>query len=123
MLKILVVDDERADAWAGQHIGISLLSTSRTNLNAEGYWDLDNVRLTSTLAPTLLNPARTNNQFQFTLQSEPGMILEILAATNAALPALNWSSLGIVTNTTGTIPFIDTAANFDQRFYRARQLP
>lgn len=111
------------DTWAGQHIGILLLSTSDPALNAEGYWDLDHVRLTSTLAPSLLNPVRTNNQFQFTLQSEPGMIVEILAATNAALPASNWISLGTLTNTTGTIPFIDTAVNFDQRFYQARQLP
>jgi hypothetical protein len=84
---------------------------------------LDNIRLTSTLAPTLLNPTRTNSQFQFIVQSEPGMILEILATTNATLPALNWTSLGTLTNTTGTIPFIDTSANFDQRFYQARQMP
>lgn len=111
------------DAWAGQHIGISLLSTSPTNLNAEGYWDLDHVRLTSTLAPSLLNPTRSTNQFQFTLQSEPGMIVEILAATNATLPTMNWTSLGLVTNITGTIPFIDSTANLNQRFYQARQVP
>lgn len=110
------------DAWAGQQIGILLLSTVTTNL-VGGYWDLDNIRLTSTLAPTLLNPTRTSNEFQFTVHSEPGMILEILATTNATLPALNWTSLGTLTNTTGTIPFIDTSANFDQRFYQARQLP
>lgn len=110
------------DAWAGQHIGISLISTSDPNLNAEGYWDLDNVRLNSILAPSLLNPVRTNNQFAFTLQSEPGMIVEVLAATDAALTTANWTSLGLVTNVTGTIPFIDTTANFDQRFYQARQM-
>jgi len=110
------------DAWAGQHIGILLLSTVATNL-VGGYWDLDNVRLTSTLTPTLLNPVRTNSQFQFTVQSEPGMILEILAATNASLPTLNWTSLGTLTNTTGTIPFIDTSVSFDQRFYQVRQVP
>lgn len=111
------------DAWAGQHIGIALLSTAAPELNAEGYWDLDHVRLTATLAPTLLQPQRNGNQFQFTVQSEPGMILEILATTNAALPTAHWTSLGMVTNSTGTVPFIDTAANFDQRFYQARQVP
>lgn len=110
------------DAWAGQHIGILLLSTVATNL-VGGYWDVDNVRLSSTLAPTLLAPIRTNDQFQFTVQSEPGMVLEILATTNAWLPDLNWTSLGTLTNATGIIPFIDTATNFDQRFYQARQLP
>lgn len=110
------------DAWAGQHIGISLISTADTNLNAEGYWDLDNVRLNSILAPSLLNPTRTNDQFSFTLQSEPGMIVEVLASPDAVLPAGNWTSLGVITNLTGTIPFIDTTANFDQRFYQARQV-
>ena len=111
------------DAWAGQYIGIALISTADTNLNAEGYWDLDHVRLTSRLAPSLRNPIRTNNQFAFTLQSEPGMVVEVLAATNATLAAVNWTSLGTITNLTGTIPFVDTSPNFDQRFYQARQLP
>lgn len=110
------------DPWSNQYIGIQFLSTVSPEL-AGGYWDLDNIRLKSTLAPMLLNPVRTNNQFQFTVQSEPGMLLEILATTNATLPALNWTSLGNLTNTTGTIPFIDTSANFHQRFYQARQMP
>jgi len=110
------------DSWAGQNIGIQLLSNVTSEL-AGGYWDVDNVRLTSDAGPRLLNPIYTNGQFQFTLQSEPGRVCEILASTNAALPAAAWPSLGVLTNVTGTIPFIDTAANFDQRFYRARQLP
>ena len=111
-----------ADAWAGQNIGIQFLSTVSSNL-AGGYWDLENVRLSSFLAPALLNPVRTNNQFQFILRSEPGAALEILAATNLALPASNWVSLATLTNVTGTIPFLDTSADLDQRFYQARQLP
>lgn len=110
------------DPWAGQHIGILMLSTVTSNLTG-GYWDLDNIRLTSTLTPALLNPIRINNQFQFTVASEPGMIVEILSATNAGLPMVNWTSLGLVTNVTGAIPFIDTTAHFAQRFYRARQWP
>lgn len=110
------------DPWSGQNIGIQFLSTVSSNL-AGGYWDLDHVRLSSILAPTLLNPTRTNGQFQFTLQGEPGQEVEILASTNASLPAANWITLGTVTNTTGNVPFIDTSANFDQRFYQARQLP
>ena len=34
---------QAADAWAGRHIGIGILSTVTTNLQG-GYWDLDNVR-------------------------------------------------------------------------------
>lgn len=110
------------DTWAGKNIGIQFLSTVNPEL-AGGYWDLDNVRLTSILAPILLNPVRTNGQFQFTLQSEPGLTFQILASTNLTLPSTNWTSLGFVTNVTGTIPFVDTPANFPQRFYQARQLP
>jgi hypothetical protein len=97
-----------------------LLSTVSTNLQG-GYWDLDNVRLLE--GPSLLNPAWTNNQFQCTLLGEVGAEFEMLVTTNATLSIANWSSLGTLTNVTGTIPFIDTSANFDQRFYRARQLP
>lgn len=108
------------DAWAGQKIGIQFLSTVSSELQG-GYWDLDNVRLVA--GPALLSPARTNDQFEFTLLGEPGARFEILTTTNPSLPATNWTSLGLVTNLSGTIPFIDTSANFDQRFYRARQLP
>lgn len=113
---------QSGDAWAGRNIGIMFLSTVDTNL-VGGYWDLDNVRLTSSQTPTLLSPVRTESQFQFTVQSEPGTVLEILTSTNAALTMSNWTSLGFVTNSIGTIPFIDTSANFAQRFYRARQWP
>lgn len=110
------------DAWAGKNIGIQFLSTVSSELDG-GYWDLDNVRLTSILAPTFLNPTYTNGQFQFNIQSEPGLSFEMFATTNLALPPQNWTSLGIITNVTGMIPFIDTQMNFPQRFYQARQLP
>lgn len=111
-----------SDPWAGQQIGIMILSTVSSNLQG-GYWDLDNVRLSSIRAPTLSNPVFTNSQFQFLVQSEPGLPLEVLTSPNAALPIANWTSLGMLTNVTGSIPFIDTSTNFDQRFYQARLLP
>ena len=110
------------DDWAGQHIGIQMLSTVDTNLQG-GFWDLDNVRLSAILEPTLLNPIWTNGQFQFTVRSEPGLRIEMLSTTNAALPMLDWSSLGTLTNVTGAISFSDSATNWNQRFYRARRLP
>lgn len=111
------------DPWAGEHIGILLLSTSPPDLMAEGYWDLDNVRLNSIMAPRLTEPVRTNDEFQFTIQSEPGMVLEVLAHTNAIAPISDWTNLRTITNSTGTIPFVDTAPDFSQRFYRVRQRP
>ena len=107
------------DTWAGQYIGIQLLATA----SSSGYWDVDNVRLTAVREPVLINPAWVNGQFQCTLQSEPGLKFEILAAANVTLSISNWTNLGTLTNITGTIPFTDTAANLRQRFYQARQLP
>lgn len=111
-----------ADPWAGKHIGIQLLSTVTTNLQG-GYWDLDNVRLTSILAPQLTAPFVTNNQFQFTLVSEPGSRVEILASTNATLANPIWTSLGIITNASGTTAFVDSGPFFPHRFYQAQHLP
>jgi hypothetical protein len=110
-----------SDPWAGQNIGVQLLSSILDTNLAAGYWDLDNVRLAA--GPALLAPACANGQFSFTLQSEPGLRFEILASTNLTLPLSNWSSLGTVTNLTGTAPFLDPATNLNRRFYRARQLP
>ncbi len=110
------------DPWAGKHIGIQLLSTVTPELQG-GYWDLDNVRLVSILTPQLVNPTVTNNQFQFTLRSEPGLRFEILASTNAALAIASWTSLGSITNVSGETPFVDSAPFFPHRFYQARQLP
>lgn len=110
------------DPWAGKNMGIRFLSTVAPEA-AQGFWDLDNVRLSSTLAPVLRNPARTNGQFGFWLQSEPGMVVEVLASTNLTFPAASWTSIGVVTNTTGSTAFVDTAPDFDQRFYQARQVP
>jgi hypothetical protein len=109
------------DAWAGQHIGIQMLSTVAPEL-AGGYWDLDNVRLVATVTPALAAPAYTNGHFSFTLQSEPGLLFEILASTNGTLPLSNWTSLGTLTNTNGATLFLDPATNLSRRFYRARQV-
>jgi hypothetical protein len=43
--KVQVPKVKPGDAWAGQNIGVSLLSTVDFSL-AFGYWDIDNVRLT-----------------------------------------------------------------------------
>jgi hypothetical protein len=110
------------DPWAGQNIGIQLLSTADFS-NSGGYWDIDNVRLSETVAPNLGSPGLVNGQFKFTLQSEPGLGFEILATTNAVLAVSNWTSLGTLTNVTGTSSFTDIAPNSNQRYYQARQLP
>jgi hypothetical protein len=112
---------QAGDAWAGRHIGILLLSTvSLGGYGGGGYWDLDNVRLASASAPVLSGCTVTNGQFAFTLQSDPGAACEVLAATNLLLPASQWTSLGTVTNLTGSMVFVDKTANAGGRLYRAR---
>ena len=104
--------------WAGKKMGIQILSTVRSEANLS-YWDVDNVRLVKTPAPTLLNSAFTTNCFTFTVNSEPGQALEILTTTNLLTVANNWTSLGTFTNATGTTNFSDRSPNWSQRFYRA----
>jgi hypothetical protein len=120
--QVLLPTVRASDQWAGRHIGVQLLSSiTDTNL-AGGYWDLDNVRLASTVTPVLLRPAYTNGHFSFTLQSEPGLPFEILASTNVTLPLSNWTSLGTLTNVTGATAFTDSASGISRRFYRAKQV-
>ena len=113
---------QATDSWAGQNIGVQIASTVSSDL-AGGYWDVDNARLTETVLPALTNPRVTNSQFAFTLESQPGLRFELLASTNLASALSNWTSLGTLTNVTGTAPFLDPATNLNRRFYRARQLP
>ena len=110
------------DPWAGQHIGVQFLSTVRPEL-AGGYWDLDHVRLFEAREPVLVDPVRTGEQFTFTVRSEPGLTFEILSAPELTLPTADWTSLGSITNLTGSAPFVDPAPGSGGRFYRARQLP
>jgi hypothetical protein len=109
------------DPWAGQNIGIQFQSTVAPALLG-GVWDLDNVRLTESVATTLSHLARTNGHFSFRLQSEPGLSFEVQTTTNLTQGALGWSSIGTLTNVTGAISFTDTTTNFNRRFYRARAL-
>jgi len=110
-----------SDPWAGRHIGIQFKSTVTTNLQG-GYWDLDNVRLSEVTEPALVSAAMTNGRFSFALLSEPGKTFEILSASNLSLPVSNWTSLGLVTNTTGSNLFSEGSLGVG-RFYVVKQLP
>jgi hypothetical protein len=110
------------DPWAGQNIGVQFLCTPSLAL-AGGYWDADNVRLVETTPLNLVNPSITNGQLQLTVQSEPKVVLQILATTNLSLPVTNWTSLATLTNVTGSLPFVDPTAAAGQRIYTAQQAP
>jgi len=107
------------EPWAGKHIGVKIASTVDFSLQG-GYWDVDNVRLQTVRDPFLKNTTASGTQFTFTLDSAPGR-LEILTSTNLTLPTSAWTSLGAVTNVTGTLPITNAVSG--QRFYQARQIP
>lgn len=110
------------DPWAGQNIGIQLLCTPSLEL-AGGYWDADNARLVETTPLNLVNPVVTNGRMQFTVQSEPNVVFQILATTDPSLPVTDWISLATLTNVTGSLPFVDQTRGLGQRFYTAQQSP
>ena len=110
------------DAWAGQHIGIRLLSTVSQESQG-GYWDVDNIRLVEVPGPTLANATWSNGVFSASLQSKPGLRFEILSSSDPASPVSGWTSRGYLTNATGSATFTDSTASPVQRFYLARQLP
>ncbi len=110
------------DPWAGQHIGVEIASTVGFDL-VGGYWDVDNARLTEIPLPALTDPRMVSGQFGFTLQSEPGLRFDILAANDPGLALSNWTSVGTLTNDTGTVSFFDPTPGLTHRFYRAHQLP
>ena len=105
------------EAWAGKHVGVQLASTTSFDLTG-GYWDVDNLRIRIVRDPVLRDGAvNTGAQFfQFNLQAALG-IYEILSSSDLA----NWSRLGVVTNSTGSISVLDV--NLNNRFYKARTAP
>jgi hypothetical protein len=119
---VTVPEIKPTDPWVGNNIGIQFQSTVAPNLIG-GVWDLDNVRVTELVATTLKNPTGANGQFTFNLQSEPGLAFEVLTGTNGTQPSISWTSIGTITNTTGSISFTDPAPIASQRFYRAHLLP
>ena len=120
--RVAVPTVKAGDVWAGQNIGIQMLSTVSTNLQG-GYWDLDNVRLSSQVEPALRDLVQTNGQFSFTLRSEPGSKFEIMTTTNVSLATSNWISLATLTNDTGTISFTHAVTNLASGYYRALGRP
>ena len=111
----------QSNPWAGQNIGIEFESIVAPNLIG-GVWDLDKVRLSEVVATSLSQPRMEGGQFNFVVQSEPGLAFEIEANTNVTQTASGWANVGGLTNTTGASVFSDKLTGSQQRFYRARAL-
>jgi hypothetical protein len=81
-------------------------------------------RVTGVSLPIVLSrPAWTQSGgAKMNFANTPGLSFSILAATNVALPAKDWTWLGVVSETSpGQFQFTDPlATNTPHRFYRAR---
>jgi hypothetical protein len=110
------------DPWAGKNLGIQVVSTVDPNL-AGGYWDIDNVQVQEIPEIGLLDPYITDSEIAFTLQSEAGLRLEVLAADEATGLNASWSTLSSVTNLTGLVSIADVRTNAARRFYQVKQVP
>lgn len=62
----------------------------------------------------LSNPHRVGNDFEFTIQTQPGLSYQVLGSTNLA----NWLTLQTINATTNTEIFHHTNAPAEKNFYR-----
>jgi hypothetical protein len=116
---------QATDPWAGQNIGIQLLATPDpyNPFAWGGFWDADNVRLSETTTLNLATPALSSGQMQFTVLSDPGAVVQVLATSDLTLPVANWTSLATLTNTSGNMTFVDESATLSERFYAVKPSP
>lgn len=123
--QVQVPEVQATNACVGQNIGIQLLATPDP-YNPEawgGFWDVDNVRLTEATALNLALPTLANGQIQFTVQSDPGAVVQILATSDLTVATPGWTNLATFTNTSGSTTFTDSSASLGQRFYAIKASP
>jgi hypothetical protein len=108
------------DPWAGRHIGVSVLSTANPEL-AGGYWELDNVRLTSLIGPSLtLQIAKESGNVRLQWLSAVGYRYQVQVSSNLQ----TWSDYGGAVTGTGlamstTVPL----GSFSRAFFRVLSNP
>lgn len=111
---------KHTEPWAGRGLGVRLLSTVGSELQG-GYWDLDNIRLTSAGQPVLTDVSVANGEMQLELESAPGMQFDLLSSADPSLPLAEWTRVSTLTNVTGRVSYSEQATNAGARVYRARQ--
>ena len=86
--------------------------------NLGGTTDSTTVSVLVGSRPQLSGGRVVGGRFQFSLSADAGSVFQIQQSTDL----VNWSTLGSVTNVTGTVLFQDPGpANAPHRFYRALQ--
>jgi hypothetical protein len=111
---------KRTDPWADRGLGVRLLSTVGLELQG-GWWELDNIRLTSIGQPVLTDVRVTDGELQLELVGEPGQQFDLLASADPGLPLKEWTLAATLTNETGRVIYTEPATNTGSRVYRARQ--
>jgi len=83
-----------SDPWAGQHIGIQVLSTVDPSLQG-GYWDVDNVRLFAISRTCPGQSCMDGGPISvYGCEANRALTIEILSAGDLSLPLGKWDSLG-----------------------------
>jgi hypothetical protein len=107
------------DAWAGQHLGVALLSNVGFDLQG-GYWDLDNVRLSIVEpAPLQLSIANAGSGIMVSWQAQAGVTYYLQTSTDLK----NWSpSLNPVTADGGPVT-VTIPQSGPHEFFRVTTAP
>lgn len=107
------------DAWAGQHVGVALLSNVGFDLQG-GYWDLDNVRLSIVEpAPLQLSIANAGSGIMVSWQTQAGVTYYLQTSTDLK----NWSpSLNPVTGDGGPVT-VTIPQSGPHEFFRVTTAP
>ena len=74
---------KESDAWAGRNMGVMLVSTVAPNLIG-GYWDLDNIRLSSTEIALTVACERSGADLKISWPSISGQQYQVQASGNLA---------------------------------------
>jgi hypothetical protein len=108
-----------SDSWAGKEIGIIILSTVGPEMPG-GYWDLDNVRLTTIRpqTPLTLRVARAGTDLRTSWQSESGKTYQLETSQDLR----TWAPHGSAVAGSGSELFqLFPLANASHAFFRLAQ--
>ena len=101
------------DAWAGQHLGILLVSVA-IPANQGGYWDLDHVRLFKLRSPVLtITKSAGNGSLVLSWGSEMGYRFQVKSSQDL----LTWSDFGSPQDGTGTVLILPIPTAYTEGIY------
>jgi hypothetical protein len=107
------------DPWAGKQIGIGVVSTTPQDKTG-GYWDLDNVRLSSEVAGFALTLVRTGSELRISWPSTPGLYYQ----AKMSVDLKSWSYIGVALPGTGQgLSATISTSNPAHAFFRVQATP